>query len=432
MRVWTLKRAAEGPVRQGYPWVFSNQLAHSPKGTEPGELVELRDFAGDFVARGYGHPGSLISFRALSLDPDERDAGSTDFFLRRLERAWALRLALGLGSQSHRLCFAEADGLPGLVVDRYLLAGDSAQVLVVESSTAGMDRALPAVLEALERLVSAGVARQAGLPDWERTGVLIDQGSSVRQLEDLLLLPRAWHKPWPLEDAAILAAPALEGEPLAFHVDLLEGQKTGFFLDHAFNLERMERLVLALARRPGRPAWAPLRVLDLFCYVGQWGARLSAALSRAGVPCEVTAVDSSQKALELAHRNITAHGGQVTTLRLDVVENLAGLQGGPWDVVICDPPALVRRRKDLPKAARAYQKVHREALRRVAPGGVIAACSCSGLLEEDAFRALLGHAAFQARRAVRWVARGGQGPDHPLLAMFPEGRYLKCWMGVVD
>lgn len=432
MRVWTLKRAAEGPVRQGYPWVFSNQLAHSPKGAEPGEPVELRDFAGSFVAWGYGHPGSLISFRALSLDPEERDAGSADFFLRRLERASALRLALGLGGHSHRLCFAEADGLPGLVVDRYRLAGEPAQVLVVESSTAGMDRALPAVLEALERLVAGEAARHPGLPDWNRTGVLLDQGSGVRQLEDLLLLPRAWHKPWPLEEAAILAAPLADGGPLAFHADLLEGQKTGFFLDHAFNLERLERLALALARQPGGPARGPVRVLDLFCYVGQWGARLSAVLSRAGLSCEVTAVDSSQRALNLARRNITAHGGQAVTVRLDVVEKLAGLEGGPWDVVICDPPALARRRKDLPKAARAYQKVNREALRRVAPGGLIATCSCSGLLEENAFRALLGHAAFQARRTVRWVARGGQGADHPVLATFPEGRYLKCWMGVVD
>jgi 23S rRNA (cytosine1962-C5)-methyltransferase len=430
MRVWTLKRAAEGPVRQGYPWVFSNQLAHSPKDAESGEPVELRDFAGQWVAQGYGHPHSLISFRALTREPEERDTGTAEFFLRRLARASALRLGLGMAAHSHRMCFAEADGLPGLIVDRYRLAGSpAAQVLVVESSTAGMDRALPAVLEALERLVAEEAAQHPGLPGWERTGVLLDQAGAIRQLEELPLLPKAWRKPWPVQDAAILTAGAPGAAPLAFHTDLLEGQKTGFFLDHSLNLDLAERLVVAAARER---RLSTVRILDLFCYVGQWSGRLAQALAREGVAVDVTAVDASPKALDLARRNIAAHGGRVETVKLDIVESLTGLEGTAFDVVICDPPALVKRRKELPKSARAYQKVNREALRRVAPGGLICTCSCSGLLDEESFRELLGHAAFQARRHVRWLARGGQGPDHPVLAEFPEGRYLKCWIGVVD
>ncbi len=430
MRVWTLKRAVEGPLRQGYPWVFSNQLAHSPKEAEAGEPIELQDFAGQWVARGYGHPHSLISFRALTREAEERDADTPEFFRRRLARASDLRLALGLGAHSHRLCFAEADGLPGLIVDRYRLAGaPPAQVLVVESSTAGMDRALPAVLEALERLVTEEAAGHAGLPPWTQTGVLLDQAGSIRQLEELPLLPKTWHKPWPVEDAPILAAAFPGSAPLTFHADLLEGQKTGFFLDQSLNLDLAERLVLALTRgRAPRTA----RILDLFCYVGQWSGRLAHALAREGMAAEVTAVDASPKALTLAQRNVSALGGQVQTVRMDIVESLANLEGAPFDVVICDPPALVKRRKDLLKSARAYQKVNREALRRVAPGGLLCTCSCSGLLDEEHFRELLGHAAAQAQRTVRWVARGGQGPDHPVLASFSEGRYLKCWFGVVD
>jgi 23S rRNA (cytosine1962-C5)-methyltransferase len=442
--VWTLKRAVEGAIRQGYPWVFSNQLAHSPKEAEAGEPIELRDFAGRWVARGYGHPHSLISFRALSLDERETDAGMPGFFLRKLLSASALRLRLGMGGYSHRLCFAEADGLPGLIVDRYRLAGSPAsQVLVVESTTAGMDRCLPEVLEGIQLLVNQESAQDAALPTWSMTGVLVDQAGAIRQLEELVLLPKTWHKPLPLEDVTILTAPlsarlsatgaggepGLGGEPLAFRADLLGGQKTGFFLDQSFNLDLAERLLLgALAGRPPRR----VRVLDLFCYAGQWSARLSAALGTAGIPCEVVAVDASQKALDLAKQNISAHGGEVKTVRLDIVEHLSSLEEGAFDVVICDPPALVKRRKELPKSVRAYQKVNREALRRVAPGGLIFTCSCSGLLDEESFREMLGYAAYQAQRNVRWVARGGQGPDHPITAVFPEGRYLKCWAGVVD
>lgn len=430
MRVWTLKRAVEGPLRQGYPWVFSNQLAHSPKEAEPGEPIELRDFAGHFVARGYGHPHSLISFRALTREAAERDAGTSEFFRRRLARASALRLGLGMGAHSHRLCFAEADGLPGLIVDRYRLGGaDPAQVLVVESSTAGMDRALPAVFEALEQLVTEEAARHPELPPWARTGMLVDQAGAIRQLEELPLLPKSWHKPWPPQDAPILVAASPGATPLAFQADLVEGQKTGFFLDHALNLDLAERLVLAMARGRGLRT---VRILDLFCYVGQWSGRLAHALARQGIAAEVMAVDASPKALELAQRNVTAQGASVATVKLDIVESLAGLEGAPHDVVICDPPALVKRRKDLLKSARAYQKVNREALRRVALGGLLCTCSCSGLLEEEHFRDVLGHAGSQAQRSVRWVARGGQGPDHPVLAAFPEGRYLKCWIGVVD
>jgi 23S rRNA (cytosine1962-C5)-methyltransferase len=166
--------------------------------------------------------------------------------------------------------------------------------------------------------------------------------------------------------------------------------------------------------------------------VGQWSARLATALKREGVVCEVVAVDASQKALDLAQRNITAAGGEVKTMRMDIIEHLSSMEIPPCDVVICDPPALVKRRKEVPKSARAYQKLNREALRRVAPSGLIFTCSCSGLLEEDAFRDVLAHAAYQAQRTVRWIARGGQGPDHPLLSVFPEGRYLKCWVGVAD
>ncbi|MFI5401098.1 MAG: hypothetical protein ACHQZQ_08620, partial [SAR324 cluster bacterium] len=236
MRIWHVRKGAEAKVRRGYPWLFSNELAHSPKDIEPGEPVELRDHADTPIGFGYGHPHSLIAYRSLGLGSAPEGGMTEDFVLQRLLRARDLRRRLGLDRASHRLCFAEADGLPGLVVDRYLTGrsaiagqGAPAQVLAVRVSTAGMDRALPLVFGALERLVaddpSGGAAR-------ESTAILLDQGSSLRALEELPVLPKVWQRlpagPWDgSAPTPILAAPGLARDPLPFAVDFLGGQKTG-------------------------------------------------------------------------------------------------------------------------------------------------------------------------------------------------------------
>lgn len=460
MRVWHVRKGAEAKVRRGYPWVFSNELAHSPKEAAPGELIELRDYTDAPIAFGYGHPHSLIAFRTFTHGPQPWAGPVADFMLSRLQRAAALRRRLGLDSASHRLCFAEADGLPGLIVDRYRLAdsasGLPSQVLAIQVSTAGMERSLPDVLRAVARLV-AEEAQAPGAASWEQTGVLLDQGSSMRSLEELPVLPKVWHKlppgPWDgSEPARILIATGIDSAPdgaagvrapLALAVDFLGGQKTGFFLDHRLNLGLAEDLfgTLLRFRSAGRDR-AVLRVLDLFCYAGQWGAVLARRAAQCGMDAEVLAVDASERALELALRNVAdavkpaAAGGcpqpRVQVERRDILESLEGIPPAAFDVVVCDPPALVRRRKDLLKSQRAYQKLNREALKRVRAGGMIVTCSCSGLLAEEDFRETLQRAQLQAGRMVQWVARGGQGLDHPVRAEFPEGRYLKCWFGIVD
>ncbi len=467
MRVWHVRKGAEAKVRKGYPWLFSNELAHSPKEAEPGEPIELRDFTDVPLAFGYGHPHSLIAFRTLTHGPQPWDGSLEDLLLNRLQRAAGLRRRLGLERASHRLCFAEADSLPGLIVDRYRIRGaDSAgapeQVLAVQVATAGMDRALPPLLRALERLVTEEGA--AGAIPWERTALLLDQGATLRALEELPVLPKVWQRlppgPWDgTQPTPILVAAGLgHSEPLPFAVDFLGGQKTGFFLDHSGNLGLATDLLSAWlggasrggsshggaltgSMRPSGERPRSLRVLDLFCYVGQWGAVLARAAARQGIATEVLAVDASERALALARLNVPAAvqelgpaGGAVASVqaeRRDILQSLEGVPAG-FDVVVCDPPALVKRRKDLLKAQRAYQKLNREALRRVRPGGLFVTCSCSGLMGEEDFREVLLRAQAQAGRSVQWVARGGQGLDHPVRAEFPEGRYLKCWFGVVE
>jgi 23S rRNA (cytosine1962-C5)-methyltransferase len=442
MRVWHVRKGAEAKVRRGYPWVFSNELSHSPRDAEPGEAVELRDHTDAPLAFGYGHPHALIAFRSLFPGDKPWDGNFEELLTIRLRRAAGLRRKMGVAGTSHRWCFAEGDGLPGLIVDRYRLseAGAPAQVLAVHLSTSGMERALPEVLGALERLVE----EQDGAGAWERTAVLLDQGSALRTMEQLPLLPKVWKRlppgawdgtqPTGIQVGIGLGVP--EGEPFPFRVDFLGGQKTGFFLDHRHNLGLASDLLSVwLAGASGNRE--PLRVLDLFSYVGQWGGVLARRAAQAGIPVEVVAVDASERALALAAENIpaTAAGGAPVTVRVerrDIVESLEGIPSGVFDVVVCDPPALAKRRKDVLKAARAYQKLNREALRRVRPGGLIVTCSCSALLGEEEFREMLQRAQVQAGREVHWVVRGGQGLDHPVRAEFPEGRYLKCWMGIVD
>ena len=422
MKTWRLKRGLEKKFRFGHPWTFSNELADSPKGAAPGELVELRSDSGEFLAVGYGNPGSLISFRALSRDA-ERVSIDADFFYRKLRVALATRRACGFTPWSFRLAFAEADGLPGLVVDRFALAGEEEQVLVAQSSTAGMDRLRPFVYAALERLAPEIGARPLA------TSIIACDDSSSRRLEGLEIEEKrsvyadaGFHSS--LSPASVLLqSSALGVKAVAMQADLLGGQKTGFFLDQRANIR------LAASLLPNRRG--PLRMLDICCYVGQWSAQLTAAAKSAGLAVESTLLDSSAKALELAANNVRAQGADVRIEKRDALGTLSALPPRSFDVVVCDPPAFAKGKKHLPAAQAAYAKINREALKRLAPGGLFVTCSCSGLLTEEDFRAALARA-FAANEDLdmRLVARGGHAPDHPQLPQFPQGTYLKCWVAV--
>ncbi|MBI3994231.1 MAG: class I SAM-dependent rRNA methyltransferase [Candidatus Lambdaproteobacteria bacterium] len=453
MPIWTLKPRAERRLRGGHPWVFNNELAHRPGQVAPGDPVELHDAAGRFLARGYGHPHTLIAFRALSREAAEEHPWCSAGLLLRLQRAAALRERLGLGAASHRLVFGEADELPGVVLDRYRLHtadGAPAQVLVLQEHTAGAERLHAALLEALQTLVEHEAQRSAQRPmgaagdagaaaGWARTALVLRNDVSMRELEGLAKLPPALlHDPAGLDPARARIVLRAAGDPartIALEADLLAGQKTGFYLDQAANV-RMVAQLLAGSLRAGiqaaGPDPAPLRVLDLFAYVGQWGAQLSRVATAAGRAVAVTAVDSSAQALALAEANVRAAGGGWETLRADILRGLDALPARSYDVVVADPPAFIKGRKALPTGRAAYVKLNAMALGLLRPGGLLVTCSCSQLLDEDAFRDVLHHAALRAGVPVRWIARGGQAPDHPLLAAFPEGHYLKCWVGVAD
>jgi 23S rRNA (cytosine1962-C5)-methyltransferase len=403
--------------------VYSNELAVSPKGLPPGAPVELRDSKDQFLARGYGNPNSLISFRALSRDPEVADPASEDFLFQTIKKAQRLREQVGLSTYSHRLVFGEADRIPGLVIDCYLLAEPSGtQVFVIQAHTAGAQALLPPVQVALEKL-------SAGQP----TAIVLRNDIGVRKLEGLseedprILKNLAGVD---LREARILISPATglaAAKPLEFYTDLVEGQKTGFFLDQFGNVRLAAQLLQPLEPARGKR----LRILDLCSYVGQWGAQLARTYREAGLEVEVTVVDASDKALKLARRNVEAQGAKCEALRADVLKDLGSLKDADYDLVISDPPALIKSRKDVGPGQHAYLQLNTQVFRLVRKGGAVVACSCSALLEEEEFAKALTKAASRNYVDVRWVGRGAPSADHPMLTEFPEGRYLKAWIGLV-
>jgi 23S rRNA (cytosine1962-C5)-methyltransferase len=440
-RSWKLKAGFDRRFRAGHPWVYSNELEQSPKGIEPGESIELRDASGKFLAWGFGHPGSLISFRSVSRDATERDALDPAGIQRRMVRAFRLRETLGLISSSFRLLFGESDHLPGLIIDRYRLSpteGGLSQVLVVQAHTAGIDRRLGAVLESLQCLVAEEISRKDPECSWERTAVVVRNDVHARKLEGLstegggLVHPENASHGAGLAHALIRVAAPESGGFVEFQVDLLEGQKTGFFLDQSQNIEMTGAFVRRWLSGYLKDHKHRIRILDLCCYVGQWGTRLVAAARAEGFEVEVVGVDASARALDFARRNVERAGARFEAIQGDVLRDLTGLDADSFDIVISDPPALVKGRKDLGPGSHAYLQLNTQAMRVAKRGGWIVCCSCSAQLPEDEFAKGISKAAARNQKSVAWVARGGPGADHPVRLEFSEGRYLKAWIGRVD
>ncbi|HWP35257.1 MAG TPA: class I SAM-dependent rRNA methyltransferase [Thermodesulfobacteriota bacterium] len=392
MRTLTLRPREDRRLRAGHPWIFSNEIApfgQRPPAFEPGELVYVADAHGRRLGVAYYNPHTLIAARLLVRDGRPIDR---EFFLERVRAALALRERHFPGQRVYRLVFGEADGLPGLVVDRY---GD---VLVVEPQTAGMERLLPLALEALETLLAPA-------------GIVIRRDAAGRRLEGL-----------PLADPEVrgrVETPLLvELGGLVLEVDPLRGQKTGFFLDQRVNYGRVDAVA------------AGGRVLDVFCYGGAFGLRAARAGAR-----EVVLVDSSAAALAAARRNAERNGllERCRFEQADAFDYLtqADARGERFDLVILDPPAFARSRKQVAGARRGYKEVNRRAFRLLAPGGYLLTCSCSYHIDRETFRDIVRDAAADAGRSAVIVESGGQAPDHPVLLGCPETDYLKCLLVAV-
>ena len=381
MKTVKLKNKEERRILRGHPWVFSNELQNMPAELSPGDLVDVLDHAGRFIGRGYINPHTLIAVRILTRKQEEIDAG---FFLRRISSARALREVLGFGD-SFRAVFSEGDGLPGLIVDKY------ADTLVVQSSTAGIDGLLGIITSALMEVYSP-------------QAIVLRNDTASRGIEGLTQEQRVIH--------GTAAGPVLiEESGIQYTVDVLEGQKTGFFFDQRENRQTLRDYVR------GR------RTLDCFCYVGAWS--LNAARFGAS---EVIGLDSSQKAVDLATANAALNGLHAQFIVADVFEELRKLekQHERFNCIILDPPAFVKSRAKIREGLKGYKEINLRAMKLLEPGGVLVTCSCSHHVDQDLFREMLIDASYSAGRQARLLEIRFQARDHPMLLAARETQYLKC------
>lgn len=380
-------RFAKGRARRfraGHPWVFSNEIEMTPeaKALPPGGLVTLVDAGDEKLGVACFNPHSLIAARVLSRRWDQVvDAG---FLAGRLRAAQSLRDTL-FPTPHYRLIHSEADGLPGLIVDRY---GD---VLAMQANTAGMEALTPLLLEAAAEVLAP-------------RAVVLKNDSPVRGLEGLT----QEHK---------VAVGSLDGpvelveNGARFVADLTEGQKTGWFYDQRDNRAFMARLV------KGK------RMLDVYTYAG--GFAVQGAL---GGAAEVVAVDRSEHSLALAAQAAELNGVPLATVRAEAFAEMARLDaaGERFGVVVVDPPAFVKSRKDVTTGAKGYRKMARLAAPLVEAGGFLLCASCSHHMPADLFAEEIAHGLAQAGRSGRILRIAGAAPDHPLHPQLPESAYLKA------
>ena len=388
-----LRKDQDRRLLAGHLWIYSNEVdtvASPLKDFAPGDPVAIFSQRGKWLGNGYVNPHSLICARVLSTQPGQLpDAALIE---ARLARALALR-ERRYPHPFYRLAFGESDLLPGLVVDRF---GDW---VVAQVTTAGMERLKPAIVDALNRLVAP-------------SGILWRNDTPVREQEELPLY---------VETAAgnVPERVFVQEGGCRFEVSPAAGQKTGWFFDQAANRDRMA------------PYVAGKRVLDVCSYVGAWGVRAAAAGA-----ASVTCVDASEPALEQAAANaeFNGFGNRLDTLKGDAFQVLRQMRdaGERVDVVLLDPPAFIKRKKDLKEGTLAYRRLNQAALQVLDDDGVLITSSCSYHMGRDLLVATTQQAARRSGRFARILEFGQQGPDHPVHPAITETAYLKTLIVAVD
>jgi len=388
-----VKKGGDRRLRFGHPWIFSNEIdtRRSPlKGLEPGDLVTLRNSQEEVLGCGYVNPRTLISVRLVSRQPEQHLGG--ELIRERLNRALSWRERT-FTTPFYRAVYGESDGLPGLIVDRY------DDVLVAQLTTAGMERMREQVVNALvERL--------------RPRAVYLKNDTSARDLEGLE----------PYAESAYGDLPEtvhFEENGAHFEVSPRVGQKTGWFFDHRANRRRI------------LPVCDGQRVLDLFSYTGAWGVQAAAAGAR-----DVLCVDSSAPAIEQVGRHAALNGveDRVKAERMEVFECLRALRaaGERFDVVIADPPAFIRRKKDAAKGFEAYRRLNGLAMQLLSPGGLLVSASCSFHLPREKLIEILARVSGGLGRRAMVVGEGHQDADHPIHPALPESCYLKTFFVRVE
>lgn len=370
-------------IFHGHDWVYSTEVQKAFGDPQPGEVISLKDFRDRPLGTAIYNPASQIVARRISRRKQELDAG---FFDRRLRRALALREAMAFPEPVYRLVWSEADGLPGVVVDRY---GDH---FVLQTLTLAMD-------QRREMIVTALIGIFGEITVVERND------SPIRKAEGLEprsgVLAGKWLGPVTLTINGLLQ-----------EIDLLEGQKTGIYLDQLDNYAAIG----ALAK--GRS------VLDCFC--NQGGFALHAARGGAS---SVLALDISTAAIEATRANAARNGLAVEAQEANVFDFLKDAETAErkFDLIVLDPPSFTKSRKSVGDAMRGYKEIHLRALKLLNPDGLLSTYCCSHHVSEREFRDVIAEACVDAKRTLRIVAQHTQRRDHPVILTLPETAYLKGW-----
>lgn len=383
-----LKKNEERRLKAGHLWVYSNEIdiTQTPlKDFEPGATVSIEDNRGHVLGTGYVNPHSLISARLISRDP--RYVLDQSLITHRLNIALSLREQC-FSQPYYRLVHGEGDNLPGLIVDRYN------DVLVVQITTAGMECHKQDIVAALEKV-------------FKPTAIVLRNDSPSRKTEELNTYVET-------VSGSLPESVFVEENGTRFEIDVLSGQKTGWFYDHRMNRARMQQYV------------NDKRVLDVFSYIGGWGVQaLTAGAS------EVMCIDASAKAVDRIHHNATLNSveNKLVSVEGDAFEALKSLrqERERFDVVIVDPPAFIKRKKDFKEGLTAYRRINQMAMQVLNKGGYLVSASCSYHLKREQLHDTILKASRHVDRNAQIVEQGHQGPDHPVHPAIPETDYLKSF-----
>jgi 23S rRNA (cytosine1962-C5)-methyltransferase len=387
-----LKRKITPRVVNGHPWIFNNEVESvkneaavdtAESGVPPGTIVEVFTHDKKFVGKGYYNPQSQIVVRLLSRD--RKDEINEQFFFEKISRCWKYRQQLGY-TENCRLVFGEADGLPQLIIDKFN------DYLVLQTLALGMDMWKPAIVKALE-----AIFKPKGI--YERNDV------PVRELEGLEQKKGFLSEPF---DTKII----INENGLKFHVDIENGQKTGYFLDQQDNRKAIRNIV------------KDADVLGAFTYTGTFEIHAAHYGAKS-----VLGLDISENAVQQANKNAALNGLAdkcrfETANAFDVLKQW-GKDGRQYDVVMLDPPAFTKSRETIQKAITGYKEINLRGMKLLKPGGFLVTSSCTSLVKPQMFQEILDMAAKDARRKLRQVCFQAQSPDHPIIWNMENTQYLK-------
>ena len=397
---FTITQKAERSLLNGHPWVYDTEITAAPDTLpQAGEIVDVFNHKGSWLGTGFYSPESKIRVRIVSRNANDRM--DENFWHRRLQYAWNYRKEI-LSEQeltNCRIVFGEADSLPGLTVDRFQ------DVLVTQTLSVGIERLKPLLFPMLVEILRQDGQEIRGI--YERNDVALRAREGLEE-------NKGWY---PLDGRTDFGETITEicENGVFYHVDFENGQKTGFFLDQKYNRQAVARIA------KGK------KVLDCFTHTGSFA--LNAAY---GGAAHVTAVDVSQTAVDMAHRNAVRNG---LDDRMDFVcENVFELlprlekEGCDYDFIILDPPAFTKSRKTTQNAMRGYKEINYRAMKLLPRGGYLATASCSHFASEELFKKMLASAAADAHRSLRQIEARQQSPDHPILWNVDETDYLKFFL----